>query len=69
VVGVGAVLGLGGSVVLGSALGSFLIGLGGIDPAALLAAPVVLAAVAAAAAWLPARRVGRVDPTEALRSE
>ena len=69
VVGIGAVLGLVGSVLLGTALDRFLIGMGGLDPLALLAAPALLALVALAAAWLPARRVGRVDPTEALRSE
>jgi len=69
VVAVGAVLGVGGALLLGSTLGRFLIGIAGTDPVTLLAAPLVLAVVAAAAAWLPARRAGRVDPTEALRSE
>jgi predicted permease len=69
VVAVGALLGLAGSIALGTVLGRFLIGVGATDPLALLAAPLILGAVATAAAWLPARRVGRVDPTEALRSE
>ncbi len=69
VVAIGAVLGLVGSVALGTALGRFLIGVGATDPLSLLIAPLVLGGVAAMAAWLPARRVGRVDPTVALRSE
>jgi len=46
-----------------------LFGVGAFDPATFVAVPVLLFAVAAVAAWLPARRVSRVAPTEALRSE
>ncbi len=63
VVGVGALLGLAGSVALGSALGSFLIGVGTMDPLALLAAPVILGAVArhGLLAAGPPRRPGGSD--------
>jgi ABC-type antimicrobial peptide transport system permease subunit len=37
------------------------------DPATLLAVLAVLASVAGAAIWLPARRAARVTPLEALR--
>jgi putative ABC transport system permease protein len=39
------------------------------DPRSFLAAMAVLIAVAAIAAWVPARRASRVDPTVALRAE
>jgi len=39
------------------------------DPVALGAAVALLAAVAFAAHWVPARRAARVAPVEALKSE
>jgi ABC-type lipoprotein release transport system permease subunit len=39
------------------------------DPVTFIAVPVVLAAVAVTASWLPALRASRVHPSEALRSE
>jgi ABC-type lipoprotein release transport system permease subunit len=39
------------------------------DPATLVAVSGVLLAVAALAAWVPARRAARIDPMEALRHE
>jgi predicted permease len=66
---IGGALGLTAALVLGRAARSLLFGLSPSDPAVLLIAVVTLAAVAAAAAYLPARRASRVDPVVALRSE
>jgi ABC-type lipoprotein release transport system permease subunit len=46
-----------------------LFGLGAADPIALVAACIILAAIAAAASYIPARRASRVDPMVALRYE
>ena len=51
------------------AVKSMLFGIEPLDPAALAAAAGTLAAVAAVAAWLPARRAASVSPSIALRSE
>ncbi len=69
VVAVGGVLGMLITFVLGTALEQFLIGVTGLDVVALVAAPLALFAMSAVAAYLPARRVSRVNPVEALRSE
>jgi predicted permease len=39
------------------------------DPAVWLGAPFLLAGIAAAACWIPARRTASIDPAETLRSE
>jgi ABC-type lipoprotein release transport system permease subunit len=46
-----------------------LFGLGAADPVALIAACAILATIAAAASYIPARRASRVDPMVALRYE
>jgi ABC-type antimicrobial peptide transport system permease subunit len=48
---------------------SMLFGLGPADPIALVAACAILAAIAAAASYIPARRASHVDPMVALRYE
>jgi ABC-type lipoprotein release transport system permease subunit len=48
-------------------VGALVYGLEPRDPATLLAATAVLAAVAGLASWLPARQAVRIDPAEALR--
>lgn len=68
-VAVGGSVGLVAALFAGRLVEGFLIGVGGLDPLALGAAPLFLGVVAALAAWLPARRAAAVDPVEALRSE
>jgi putative ABC transport system permease protein len=50
-------------------LRALLFGVSPSDPATLVAVPMLLLVVAGAASYLPARRVARVDPVEALRSD
>jgi ABC-type antimicrobial peptide transport system permease subunit len=61
----GLVLGLGAAKVLRTLL--YGVGIG--DPITFVAAPAVLMAVGALAAFLPARRAGRIDPASVLRAE
>jgi predicted permease len=70
-VGLGILLGVPCAVML-SRLMTRMLAPGAIqafDPATYLLVPVSLAAVALAAAWIPARRATRVDPIRALRQE
>jgi ABC-type antimicrobial peptide transport system permease subunit len=50
-------------------LDSLLFGVATMDPVAFIGAPLVLIATGALAAFLPARRVSRIDPASALRAE
>jgi len=64
-IGIGVPLALG----IGTAARAFLYGLKAYDPFTVFSAIGVLAAVAVAASYLPARRASRVDPIVALRYE
>jgi len=66
---VAALAGLGGAWGLTRYLKSMLYGVTALDAATFAAMPVVLIAIAAAAAFIPARRAARVDPMTALREE
>jgi putative ABC transport system permease protein len=66
---IGAGLGLIAALGLGRAAEALLFGLSGRDPAVLVAAAAVLAAVVFAASWLPARRASSISPMQALRYE
>ena len=50
-------------------LDGFLFGIGQLDGRTFLAAPLVVAAAALLACWLPARRVSRIDPAATLRAD
>ena len=67
--GVGAAAGVAGSLALARTVKGLLFEVSPGDPLALASAVLALAIVAAAAAWIPARRAARVDPAVALRAE
>jgi putative ABC transport system permease protein len=50
-------------------LSGILYGVGALDPIAFTVAPLLLAAAALVATWLPARRAAALNPVEALRYE
>jgi putative ABC transport system permease protein len=66
---IGGAIGLVAALGLGRAMASLLFGVRPLDPASILGGVVVLVAVAALAAWVPARRAAAVDPMQALRTE
>jgi predicted permease len=66
-VAAGALAGVGLAYWLGQAVKERLYGVGPYDPVSILVAAGILAAVTLVAAWAPARRAARVDPTTALR--
>jgi putative ABC transport system permease protein len=68
-IGVGACLGLAGSVLLVRFIANLLFGTAPLDPLTFAAVPILLAAVALAASYIPARRATRIDPIVALRDE
>lgn len=67
--GFGIAAGLALFALVARFLSSFLYGVTPLDPVTLVAASALLAAVAALASWIPARRAARADPSEALRAE
>jgi putative ABC transport system permease protein len=68
-VAAGVVLGLGSAAALSRLMRSLLFGVTPLDPKTYVAVSVALVAVALLAGYLPARRVTRVDPMQALRTE
>ena len=67
--GAGVAIGLLASLLFLQALTSLLFDVVPFDVPTLAAVSLLLLAVAAAAAWSPARRASRVDPLVALRTE
>ena len=63
----GLAFGLVASLAVARLLRTHLYGVTSLDPVAFGSAVLLLAAVALAAAYLPARRATRVEPSEALR--
>ncbi len=65
----GVAVGLLAAALLTRSIQNQLYGVGLIDPLTFCAVPLLLALVAATAAWAPARRAMKVDPMDALRQE
>jgi len=65
----GLAAGLAGAVTIGRLIGGLLFGVAATDVWTFVAVPLLLAFVAAVAAYLPARRATRIDPLIALRSD
>ena len=65
----GVTLGLLLAMATGKILSGILYEVGALDPIAFTAAPLLLAAAALIATWLPARRATRINPIQALRTE
>ena len=69
IAGAGMMLGIPGALVLTRTLRSMLYGVAPADPTTYVAACVLLGMVAMVAAYLPARRATRIEPTVALRAD
>jgi ABC-type antimicrobial peptide transport system permease subunit len=67
--GAGTAIGLGAAAAVMRLMRTLLFGISPLDPVTFIAVPVALAAAAALASYLPARRTTAVDPVEALRAE
>ncbi len=65
---VGVAIGLAAAVATTRVLGALLYDVSPTDPRTLAGVALLLVLLAALAAWVPARRAARVDPTEALRA-
>ena len=66
---IGVGIGMAAAYGLTRFLASFLVGVKPRDPIVFVVVPVVLVLVALFAAWIPARRISRIDPADALRWE
>jgi predicted permease len=65
---IGVVLGIGAAYAAAKYLSTMLFGVQARDPLVFVGVPLLLALIALAAVWIPARRASRVDPLGALRS-
>ena len=65
----GIAIGIGSALALNSVMQRMLFGVTATEPSAYLAVSALLIAIAALAAWVPARRATRIDPYVVLRCE
>lgn len=68
-VAAGLIVGWLGALLLLGWLSGILYGISPRDPLVLATVPILLAAAALAALWLPARKAARLDPVEVLRTD
>ena len=66
---IGLAIGIGGALGLTRLMATILYGIDARDPVTMISVAAVLATVAAAACYVPARRATKVDPIVALRYE
>jgi putative ABC transport system permease protein len=69
ILGIGVSVGILAAAALARLVGNFLFDVGALDPLTYISASLVLAFVALAASYIPARRAMGVDPMVALRHE
>jgi ABC-type antimicrobial peptide transport system permease subunit len=69
IVAAGLIVGLAGAAAVTRVLQTFLFGVTPTDPIAFTIVTLLLLAMGLMAAWLPARRATRIDPSAALRAE
>ena len=67
--GVGIVIGLGAAALVARLMSALLFGVSPLDPFSFALMPLILAAAAALASFLPASRVAAIQPVDALRAE
>jgi predicted permease len=67
--GAGLAVGVAGALILARLMRTLLFGIGPLDPLTFAVMPLVLAAAAAIATYVPARRALAVDPVETMRAE
>ena len=67
--GIGLVIGLAGSAMVGRTMRTTLYGVGATDFSVILSVGVILFVTALFASYLPARRAARIDPMKALRTD
>jgi putative ABC transport system permease protein len=69
VAAIGLLIGVAGSLALTRLMSTLLFNVSATDPAAFLAGPLLLAAVAVLASAIPAQRAARVDPASVLKQD
>ena len=67
--GIGVVIGLGAAAAVAQLMRTLLFGVSPLDPLSFAVVPLILAAAAALASFLPASRVAAINPVDALRAE